>query len=125
MRNVYKIGDKVRRLKDSTWPWDYGQMGVEYTIASLDKFGMGKTEEGFEVATSSDLFEIIPDPVKEAITLLEGKGYHVAAPTPRTLDIVVYLFQGKLYCTTETDYKSVVADKAFTRLGEVTWTEKV
>jgi hypothetical protein len=35
----FKVGDKVRRVKDSYWPEDYGEFGKVYTVLAVNSIG--------------------------------------------------------------------------------------
>lgn len=55
----FKVGDRVRRVGASSWPEQYGHVGEEYTVLSVDAGGRIVVIDGKTGADASS-FELVP-----------------------------------------------------------------
>lgn len=56
----FKVGDRVRRVRESTWPEDYGTAGKEYDVISVEDFSGNVVVISGKGAAAADAFELVP-----------------------------------------------------------------
>ena len=123
----FKKGDKVRLLRVPLNGIKIGDVCTVDTVydpySSLDNY-YSFTIEGYPGTYISTCWELVPDPVQDAIKLLQSKGYTVAEPAPRTMEIAVYY-----YLNNKNQLKVVPKSKfdkwpsSYTLVDVINWTE--
>ena len=125
----FKKGDSIRKLKGYYQGHPTGSPynlpdSIGIVLQASDGYVIIDYDGRITPSVSPKCFELV-DPVQEAIKLLQSKGYNVAEPTPRTMEIAVYYYvnnKDQLKVVSKSKFDKWPKDR-YTLVDVINWTE--